>query len=498
MECFGYNTGMLRSREQNGEGVAPPKAGLFSFAQGLALALLTLSSWSLNVHLFPLYDTQLSFIRELCTLANGAALVAVAVVSVRRPRALRRQVLMGIAIFGVAGGSLLVWAGDRLGSMSVMLAGACLVSIAEGACAILVGIALCSVPTKLASICIVTGLLACAGAKQAIAVGYSEFALAVHAALLLGAALLANPTASETMARLSRDESPHDMAITQPSSFLPFGHQLFVCLLLFSAVQGFMLTFGETGGIPATSIWSLAVLAVVLVVACLAPRRLTTDALLKLAALLAIAGLLLVPASDLIRFSISNGLISCGIAAFDVFQWIVLTALARRNMHGAVSVFAWGSAMHAIGVILGANAGRFVNHYWTSDVQVVVLAVAGIVFCLVVAMSVFLQHFSFEKTINGVRESVPPVLVDSADEDDASEERALTVDERCEVLSQQKGLTKRETEVLHLLARGRTGVFIQHELCVSYNTIKAHVKHIYQKLDVHTHQELIDLVEDLG
>lgn len=32
---------------------------------------------------------------------------------------------------------------------------------------------------------------------------------------------------------------------------------------------------------------------------------------------------------------------------------------------------------------------------------------AGIVFCLVVAMSVFLQHFSFEKTINGVRESVP-------------------------------------------------------------------------------------------
>ena len=58
MECFGYNTGMLRSREQNGEGVAPPKAGLFSFAQGLALALLTLSSWSLNVHLFPLYDTQ--------------------------------------------------------------------------------------------------------------------------------------------------------------------------------------------------------------------------------------------------------------------------------------------------------------------------------------------------------------------------------------------------------------------------------------------------------
>ena len=59
--------------------------------------------------------------------------------------------------------------------------------------------------------------------------------------------MLANPTASETMARLSRDESPHDMAITQPSSFLPFGHQLFVTLLLFRFIYGYTLTFGEVG-----------------------------------------------------------------------------------------------------------------------------------------------------------------------------------------------------------------------------------------------------------
>ncbi|MFR3091153.1 MAG: response regulator transcription factor [Eggerthella lenta] len=496
MECFGYNTGMLRSREQNGEGVAPPKAGLFSFAQGLALALLTLSSWSLNVHLFPLYDTQLSFIRELCTLANGAALVAVAVVSVRRPRALRRQVLMGIAIFGAAGGSLLVWAGDRLGSMGVMLAGACLVSVAEGACAILVGIALCSVPTKLASICIVTGLLACAGAKQAIAVGYSEFALAVHAALLLGAALLANPTASETMARLSRDESPHDMAITQPSSFLPFGHQLFVCLLLFSAV-GFMLTFEKPGAfLPrrsgASRFWRWS--------CCRMPCSPPVDDRCAFEAGRAACDR---GASARSRFGLDSVL---HLERFDQLRDRCVRRVPVDRAHGVVlAQHAWCRFGFRLGLRDACHwrhprsqCRRFVNHYWTSDVQVVVLAVAGIVFCLVVAMSVFLQHFSFEKTINGVRESVPPVLVDSADEDDASEERALTVDERCEVLSQQKGLTKRETEVLHLLARGRTGVFIQHELCVSYNTIKAHVKHIYQKLDVHTHQELIDLVEDLG
>ncbi len=30
---------------------------------------------------------------------------------------------------------------------------------------------------------------------------------------------------------------------------------------------------------------------------------------------------------------------------------------------------------------------------------------------------------------------------------------------------------------------------------VSRNTVKAHVKHIYAKLDIHSHQDLIDLVE---
>jgi DNA-binding NarL/FixJ family response regulator len=49
--------------------------------------------------------------------------------------------------------------------------------------------------------------------------------------------------------------------------------------------------------------------------------------------------------------------------------------------------------------------------------------------------------------------------------------------------------------VLSLLARGRNGSYIKDELVVSYNTVKAHVKHIYKKLGIHTHRELIDLIE---
>ncbi len=46
-----------------------------------------------------------------------------------------------------------------------------------------------------------------------------------------------------------------------------------------------------------------------------------------------------------------------------------------------------------------------------------------------------------------------------------------------------------------MLARGRDRAYIEEALVVSRNTVKAHVKHVYAKLGIHSHQELIDLVE---
>lgn len=66
---------------------------------------------------------------------------------------------------------------------------------------------------------------------------------------------------------------------------------------------------------------------------------------------------------------------------------------------------------------------------------------------------------------------------------------------RCEKLSSTFGLSKRETEVLGYLAKGRSQPYIREELVLSKNTVSSHVKHIYAKLGVHSKQELIDLFE---
>lgn len=57
-------------------------------------------------------------------------------------------------------------------------------------------------------------------------------------------------------------------------------------------------------------------------------------------------------------------------------------------------------------------------------------------------------------------------------------------------------LTDRESEILLLLARGRSSTYIGEALYLSPNTVRGHIKNIYAKLEVHSKQEIIDLFTD--
>jgi DNA-binding CsgD family transcriptional regulator len=56
-------------------------------------------------------------------------------------------------------------------------------------------------------------------------------------------------------------------------------------------------------------------------------------------------------------------------------------------------------------------------------------------------------------------------------------------------------LSPRETDVLEQLLKGHTKKRISEELCVSYNTVRSHVRNIYSKCDAHSQQDLIDMLD---
>lgn len=77
----------------------------------------------------------------------------------------------------------------------------------------------------------------------------------------------------------------------------------------------------------------------------------------------------------------------------------------------------------------------------------------------------------------------------------AGKTAASALDAACDRLAARGCLSPREADVLRLLARGRTTTRIQDELHISMNTVNTHVRHVFQKLGVHSRQELLDLVE---
>ena len=76
-----------------------------------------------------------------------------------------------------------------------------------------------------------------------------------------------------------------------------------------------------------------------------------------------------------------------------------------------------------------------------------------------------------------------------------SEEHGLLA-QRCAALCEAHNLSPREREVFALCAKGRDSAYICNALYISAHTVKSHIYHIYGKMDIHSQQELISLVED--
>ena len=70
--------------------------------------------------------------------------------------------------------------------------------------------------------------------------------------------------------------------------------------------------------------------------------------------------------------------------------------------------------------------------------------------------------------------------------------------ERCRGLADSCGLSPREAEVLLYLGRGYGSAYIAAQLGISENTVRTHVRHIYEKSGVSSREGLIARVDDAG
>ncbi len=71
-------------------------------------------------------------------------------------------------------------------------------------------------------------------------------------------------------------------------------------------------------------------------------------------------------------------------------------------------------------------------------------------------------------------------------------------EQRCLAFARSHGLSERETEIMLYIAKGYSKPFIAEKLFITDNTVRTHVKRIYEKVGVHSKRELQELIEDEG
>lgn len=174
--------------------------------------------------------------------------------------------------------------------------------------------------------------------------------------------------------------------------------------------------------------------------------------------------------------------IMCGFYSFEGLVWLLQPEYALQTKRSTLYVFGWGRCLFHFFGFLGALVG-----FWCIGAGLVQGMAANVLCFVMILILLVLSYYVF--TEHDLRNFVAAPVRESA---------LGPKNDACGQLALLHGLSERESEVLELLAKGRSVPYIAEALVISKGTVKTHVRHIYEKIGVHDKQELINLVDKAG
>lgn len=437
-----------------------------------------LGFWESTLFLGPLYGDGQEILVE-AEIAAAYLLVALSARVIVRQFTLR-SFRISVVVVG-AGGALMCFLSKMFlwSAMAIIFGGLFAVSFCVVSCFGMASVLFHQRSRSLSSI--VCAYLITAIVRPVLSSSPSVVQLGILVTVLLFSCVLVAPYCR----RLSRGGTSSDL----PADYFPEGifslqHiYLFTMLLIFDFAFGFTLNAVSDG-----SEWSVvgsALLSSAIVVLCFVLDRLLTDSRI----LFVSAALLLMAALLLSLISVSPALAITSDASSQLCN-LFFFCMVRRWLHAeneialSFSTIVWGKAFSSWGIFLGIALD-----YAVSQNLVMAQVVFASVAFLFVAITLFLLgvfDFSGEK-----REAKD----DPVKEAEPSSSANQTGPQLTSLVSSYS-LTKREEEILALVISGQSNVQIQERLFISKNTVKFHLKNLYQKMGVHSREELASLFEE--
>ena len=197
-----------------------------------------------------------------------------------------------------------------------------------------------------------------------------------------------------------------------------------------------------------------------------------------------------------------EALLFAAVFSYHFLRWMVFPILVSfSNM----------PRLFICGIILVATSSFFGVGWGTSTAEVLpeglrdqsgFVAVVALMLLIVFAAALFVNRTRLETAqmqlgiaMNQVGEANERI-VQLAKRIQEEPEPQHTLEDRCNALGEEFGLTSRELEILLLTSRGHSSTFIAEQLFISASTVRFHQQNIYRKLDVHSRQELLAKVNE--
>lgn len=447
----------------------------------------------LNNTVYPSFNDVFLQARDISSLASIVVLVLLYLLSTRKPGSLDAKLFVAAAIACCCVGTALEY-------LAIFIAHPVLLAVSTSINA--AGTAWISTMTMLALVdladkqgiaavfgAIVAGWTFCYLGELLLLPASAQVKWVLFAVLLLARAAFSWRGSTRVLNHPASPDPIVELRITNPRSFVPSGHALFVTLILLKMSFGFAMTFASSDAMPLVTVAAGAPVLLTLVALGLF-RKTDLDSVYRASLLFVLAGFLLV--NPLIESltgmpALANVILRAGSDLSRVLAFLLVATIGARNITGAPSVAIYVGVANTFGSLLGAQLGIAANAALAADPGLLALLLAVIIFAFVAYNLLSPDVFRLDEAANAV-EAVPSEL-------QAAQIDAPTLEQACEHVCREHGLTPRESEVLELLARGRNAQAIQDRLTISRGTAKTHIRNVYAKLGIHSQQELIELVE---
>lgn len=208
-----------------------------------------------------------------------------------------------------------------------------------------------------------------------------------------------------------------------------------------------------------------------------------------------VLGLLILPFAQGASLSLAGLIAASGFECFSIVYWALLSDAAACNRLAPFKVLLLGRVVYGAGIVGGTCFSIYLSAFdLFRDKEFFTFLCLASVMVLVVLGTVFLHDREIleGQTASSESDAGADTASPSAAALPAAEDIFLMKAER---ITTRYGLTPRECEVFTLLAKGRSNKLIQERLFISAHTVDSHVTHIYRKCDVHSRQEIMDLIE---